>query len=247
MGHVGNVHSESVAAVGRTRERDGVVKVSRVDRVDGEDKTVAQIAAQRICKRRLHVERKPLGLALRSLGIAFHKVVARHNALNAEVGSVRAAEPPLDGHHAGFVAGGIRDNAREDHIALRHPGVLRREVAGQDEEVCVQARVERADRPERASGGIGAHHRHGGALDHTLHHGTTLAALAAVQAHGNRVAAHHLAQRPARQPERTLGRLHQGTVLAQDHGTGKARATNAARRPAMRSMSTLAPHGAPPL
>ena len=125
--------------------------------------------------------------------------------------------------------------------------ILRGEVAGQDEEVRMQARVERADRPERASDGIGAHHRHGGALDHTLHHGTTLAALAAVQAHGNRVAAHHLAQRPARQPERTLGRLHQGTVLAQDHGTGKARATNAARRPAMRSMSTLAPHGAPPL
>ena len=41
--------------------------------------------------------------------------------------------------------------------------------------------------------------------------------------------------------------VRKGTVLAQDHGTGKARATNAARRPAMRSMSTLAPHGAPPL
>ena len=79
-----------VAAVCRTRERDGVVKVSRVDRVDGEDKAVTQIAAQRVCKRRLHVERKPLGLALGSLGVALRKVVARHNALDPEVGSVRA-------------------------------------------------------------------------------------------------------------------------------------------------------------
>ena len=56
------MHTQLVATHGRALQRNGIVKVARVDRVDRDDKAVAQIAAERVPKRRGHIERKPLGL-----------------------------------------------------------------------------------------------------------------------------------------------------------------------------------------
>ena len=56
------MHTQLVATLRRALQRNGIVKVARVDRVDRDDKAVAQIAAERVLKRRGHIERKPLGL-----------------------------------------------------------------------------------------------------------------------------------------------------------------------------------------
>ena len=56
------MHTQLIAALGRALQRNGIVKVARVDRVDRDDKAVAQIAAERVPKRCGHIERKPLGL-----------------------------------------------------------------------------------------------------------------------------------------------------------------------------------------
>ena len=56
------MHAQLIAALGRALQRNGIVKIARVDRVDRDDKAVAKIAAERILKRRGHIERKPLGL-----------------------------------------------------------------------------------------------------------------------------------------------------------------------------------------
>jgi hypothetical protein len=60
--NVGNMDTQLVAALGRALQRDGVVKVARVDRVNRNDKAVAQFSAERVLKRRGHVKRKCLGL-----------------------------------------------------------------------------------------------------------------------------------------------------------------------------------------
>ena len=80
---IGNMNAQLVAALGRTLKRDGIVKVTRVNRIDRNDKPVAQIPTQRILERRCHIERKCLGLGKRSLGIAIGIAIARHHILNA--------------------------------------------------------------------------------------------------------------------------------------------------------------------
>lgn len=64
--NVSDMHTQLVATLGRALKRNGIVKVARVDRVDRDDKAVAQIAAERVLKRRGHIERKSLGLAWRA-------------------------------------------------------------------------------------------------------------------------------------------------------------------------------------
>ena len=50
------MHTQLVATLGRALQRNGIVKVARVDWVDRDDKAVAQIAAERVLKRRGHIE-----------------------------------------------------------------------------------------------------------------------------------------------------------------------------------------------
>ncbi len=60
--NVGNMDTQLVATLGRALQRDGIVKVARVDRVNRNDKAVAQVSAERVLERRGHIERKCLGL-----------------------------------------------------------------------------------------------------------------------------------------------------------------------------------------
>ena len=110
------MHAQLVATLGRTLQRNGIVKVARVDRVDRDDKAVAQIAAERVLKRRGHIERKPLGLVQRGLGIAIGIAVARHHILNAQIGRVISANAAFDRHSARFQARRVGQNARDNSI-----------------------------------------------------------------------------------------------------------------------------------
>ena len=60
--NVGNMDTQLIATLGRALQRDGVVKVTRVDRVNRNDKAVAQVSAERVLECRGHIERKCLGL-----------------------------------------------------------------------------------------------------------------------------------------------------------------------------------------
>ena len=60
--NVGDMDTQLVATLGRALQRDGVVKVARVDRVNRNDKAVAQVSAKRVLECRGHIERKCLGL-----------------------------------------------------------------------------------------------------------------------------------------------------------------------------------------
>ena len=57
MRYIGDMDAQLVAALRRALQRDGVVKVARVDRIDRDDKTVAQITAKWVLKSCRHVER----------------------------------------------------------------------------------------------------------------------------------------------------------------------------------------------
>ena len=110
------MHAQLVATLGRALQRNGIVKVARVDRVDRDDKAVTQIAAERVLKRRRHIERKPLGLVQRGLGIAIGIAVTRHHILNAQIGRVISANAAFDRHGARFQARRVGQNARDNGI-----------------------------------------------------------------------------------------------------------------------------------
>ena len=60
--NVGDMHAQLIAGLGRALERDGIVKVARINRVDGDDKAIAQVTTKRVFKRCGHIERKRLCL-----------------------------------------------------------------------------------------------------------------------------------------------------------------------------------------
>lgn len=90
--NVGDMHAQLIAALGRALERDGIVKVARINRVDGDDKTIAQVTTKRVFKRCGHIERKRLCLCQRRLGIAVGIAIACHNVLTPRSG---ASSPPM--------------------------------------------------------------------------------------------------------------------------------------------------------
>ena len=94
--------AQLVAAFGRSLQRDGIVKVARVDWIDRDDKAVAQVAAKRVLERRGHVKQQRLCLGQRGLGVAIGIAIARHYILNAQVGRVIAANTALNRHRARF-------------------------------------------------------------------------------------------------------------------------------------------------
>ena len=56
MRHVGDMHPKLPTARWRAFNGNGVVKVARIHRIDRQQETVADIAAQRILQRRFDIE-----------------------------------------------------------------------------------------------------------------------------------------------------------------------------------------------
>ena len=106
--NVGDMHAQLIAALERALERDGIVKVARINRVDGDDKAIAQVTAKRVFKRCGHIERKRLGLGKCGLGIAVGIAITRHHILNTQIGRVIAANAAIDRHRARFQTRRIR-------------------------------------------------------------------------------------------------------------------------------------------
>ena len=242
------MHTQLVATLGRALQRNGIVKVARVDRVDRDDKAVAQIAAERVLKRRGHIERKPLGLVQRGLGIAIGIAVTRHHILNAQIGRVISANAAFDRHGTRFQARRVGQNARDDDIARAHAQALRRSVLGQNKEVSLQTRIERLDHTERTGGLVRAHHAYGCTLNHAFDHGAPLTVRAVLNAHGNGIAIHDLALAAAHDLVVAVFGYNVGAMLMELHAPGQARTAFAAHRPTLIAgtalMLVIAPHGA---
>ena len=246
--NVSDMHTQLVATLGRALKRNGIVKVARVDRVDRDDKAVAQIAAERVLKRRGHIERKPLGLVQRGLGIAIGIAVTRHHVLNAQIGRVISANAAFDRHGARFQARRVGQNARDNGITRVDAQTIRRGILGQNEEVGLQARIERLDHTERTSGLVRTHHAYGCALNHAFDHGAPLTVRAVLNAHGNGVAVHDLALTAAHNLVVAALGYDIGAMLMELHAPGQARTAFAAHRPTLIAstalMLVIAPHGA---
>ena len=242
------MHTQLIAALGRALQRNGIVKIARVDRVDRDDKAVAQIAAERVLKRRGHIERKPLGLVQRGLGIAIGIAVTRHHILNAQIGRVISANAAFNRHGARFQARRVGQNVRDNSITRVDAQTIRRGILGQNEEVGLQARIERLNHTERTGGLVRAHHAYSCALNHALDHGATLAMRAVLNAHGNGIAVHDLTLTTAHDLVVAVFGYNVGAMLMELHAPGQARTAFAAHRPALIASSTLmlviAPHGA---
>ena len=82
MGNVGNVHTEHPAAAHRARDRDGVVEVARVNRIDGQQKAIADIATQGVLERLIDIDAQRLSLVNRRLRIPVRQTVTGHDALD---------------------------------------------------------------------------------------------------------------------------------------------------------------------
>ena len=64
MGHISNVNTEPPVAIVLVRQRDRVIKVPRVDRVDGDDRVAGQVKASgegRVMRGEGHVVRRVPG------------------------------------------------------------------------------------------------------------------------------------------------------------------------------------------
>ena len=126
---------------------------------------------------------------------------------------------------------------------------IRRGILGQNEEVGLQARIERLNHTERTGGLVRAHHAYSCALNHALDHGATLAMRAVLNAHGNGIAVHDLTLTTAHDLVVAVFGYNVGAMLMELHAPGQARTAFAAHRPALIASSTLmlviAPHGAP--
>ncbi len=246
--NVSDMHTQLVATLGRALKRNGIVKVARVDRVDRDDKAVAQIAAERVLKRRGHIERKSLGLVQRGLGIAIGIAVTRHHVLNAQIGRVISANAAFDRHGARFQARRVGQNARDNGITRVDAQTIRRGILGQNEEVGLQARIERLDHTERTSGLVRTHHAYGCALNHAFDHGAPLTVRAVLNAHGNGIAIHDLALTAAHNLVVAALGYDIGAMLMELHAPGQARTAFAAHRPTLIAstalMLVIAPHGA---
>ena len=242
------MYAQLIATLGRALERDGIVKVARINRVDGDDKAIAQVTTKRVFKRCSHIERKRLCLCQRRLGIAVGIAIACHNVLDAQIGRIVTADAALKSHRSRLQARRVGQYARDDDIARAHAQALRRSVLGQNKEVSLQARIERFDHTKRAGRLIRTHHADGGTLDNALDHGATLTMRAVLNAHGNGIAIHDLALAAAHDLVVAVFGYDIGTVLMELHAASHAWTTLAAHRPAFIASSTLmfviAPHGA---
>ena len=244
MGDVGDMHAQAPPARRRALDRYRIVEVARVDGVDGEQEPVADIAAQRVGERAVDVEAAGARLVDRRPGIAVLEVVAGHDAGDAEVRRVRAAEPALDGRDPRLVARRVAHDARRHHVARRDPVVGGGGVARQDEEVLAAAAVERAHHAQGARHVVGAHERDAAPVEDALDHRAHLPARPAVQAHRDRVAGHGLADAPLGEAELALGGADEGPGVREPHGAGEPRPALPGLPAAACAAPLLAPHGA---
>ena len=168
--------------------------------------------------------------------------------MNAQIGRVISANAAFDRHSARFQARRVGQNARDNSITRVDTQTNRRGVLGQNEEVGLQARIERLNHTERTGGLVRAHHAYSCALNHALDHGATLAMRAVLNAHGNGIAVHDLTLAATHDLVVAILGYDIGTVLMELHAPGQARTAFAAHRPALIASSTLmlviAPHGA---
>ena len=119
MRYVGNVHRQAISALVKRLNRDGVIKVAGVRRVNRKRETVADVASQRIFKRLSNIELKRISLGKCWRGLVIREVVARHHAANAHIGCRRVSQPALNGHDARLHARGVAHNAGEHHVAQK--------------------------------------------------------------------------------------------------------------------------------
>ena len=168
--------------------------------------------------------------------------------MNAQIGRVISANAAFDRHGARFQARRVGQNARDNGITRVDTQTIRRGILRQNEEVGLQARIERFNHTERTGGLVRAHHAYSCALNHALDHGATLAMRAVLNAHGNGIAVHDLALTATHDLVVAILGYDIGTVLMELHAPGQARTAFAAHRPALIASSTLmlviAPHGA---
>ena len=204
--------------------------------------------AERIFKCRGHIERKRFCLRQRRLGIAIGIAVARHNILNAQIGRIVTANATLNRHRTRFQTRRVGQNARNDSIARMHTQALRRSILGQNEEIGLEARIERLDHAERTCRLIRTHHADGSALDDALDYGATVPARPRLNTHGNGVAIHDLALAATHDFVVAIVGYDIGAVLVELHATSQARTALAAHRSALVAcaalMFVIAPHGA---
>ena len=168
--------------------------------------------------------------------------------MNAQIGRVISANAAFDRHSARFQARRVGQNARDNSITRVDTQTIRRGVLGQNEEVGLQARIERLNHTERTGGLVRAHHAYSCALNHALDHGATLAMRAVLNAHGNGIAVHDLTLAATHDLVVAVFGYNVGAMLMELHAPGQARTAFAAHRPALTASSTLmlviAPHGA---
>ena len=248
MRDVRDMDAQLIAALGRALERNGVVEIAGVDGVDRDDEAVAQVTTERVLERGVHIEREARGLVERHLRIRVGVAVTRHDVLHAQVGRVLIADTPFDGHDAGLEARGIAQDTRDHHVVLVHAQALGRRILGDDEEVRVEAAVERFDHAERAGLGVAAHDARRRALDHALDQRAAVALRTLLDADRDGVAVHDLALAAAHDLEIALVGDHVGAVLVQLHATRQARTPHAPRGAVMPAGLALTlvvtPHGA---
>ena len=248
MRNVGDMHAQLIAALGRALERDGIIKVACINRIDGDDKAIAQITTKRVFKRCSHIERKRLCLCQSRFGIAVGIAIARHNILDAQIGRIVTADAALKSHRARLQARRVGQNARDDDITRMHAQALRRSVLGQNKEIGFETRIERLDHTKRAGRLIRTHHADGGTLDDALDHGTTIPTRSRLDAYGHGIAVHNLTLTAAHDLVIAVVGHDISAVLMELHAASHARATLAAHRPAFIACATLmfviAPHGA---
>ena len=168
--------------------------------------------------------------------------------MNAQIGRVISANAAFDRHSARFQARRVGQNARDNGITRVDTQTIRRGILGQNEEVGLQARIERLNHTERTGDLVRTHHAYGCALNHAFDHGAPLTVRAILNAHGNGIAVHDLTLAATHDLVVAVFGYNVGTVLMELHAPGQARTTFAAHRPALIASSTLmlviAPHGA---
>ena len=100
LGHVGDVHPQDIAALRRSLAGNRVVKVPRVNRVDGHARYLPQVATHGLRrKRRLNAGFDALGLGKDPVGEGGSQPMARDDALYGKVEGIRRPKPPLKRHH----------------------------------------------------------------------------------------------------------------------------------------------------
>ena len=221
MRDVGDMHAEPKAARRRALDGDSVVEVARIDRVDGDREPVTDIAAQRVLERGRDIEPERRRLAHGGLGIAVHKPIARHHALDPHLGRVHIADATHKRDRRRLGTRGIAQHARHDHVALDHAQAPGGSIARHDEEIRAQARVERSHAAERPGHAVDAHHAGALALDHALDDGAHLAVASASEPDRHGVTVHDLAHGATLDLKVALRRAHEAAVLHELHRAGE--------------------------